>query len=222
MDQPVDIDNWNPLAIPAVELLENLPIGIMVCDGLSQIRFSNRIANLITAQGDGLCTRRGVLLCNRPTATRNLHDHIRSSIENADSGRPVGNAAMSIERASCDTPLLVIVTAVVSTVHLGDQTSDPQPLAVVYVSDFKLRRGISESLLARLFRLTFAEARLLKVLVDGKTLKEASHLNQISEGTARGYLKRIFCKTGTNRQSELIRLVSNSPAWLMQTSDALT
>ena len=45
------------------------------------------------------------------------------------------------------------------------------------------------------------------LLLSGCTVDEAAQLLEISVGTARGVLKKVFDKTGTNRQASLVRLL---------------
>ena len=52
-----------------------------------------------------------------------------------------------------------------------------------------------------------AQARLAALLFDGKTVRDAARDLQISEGSARQYLKHIFKKTGVKRQIDLIRAI---------------
>ncbi|MDE1995325.1 MAG: helix-turn-helix transcriptional regulator [Rhizobiaceae bacterium] len=65
----------------------------------------------------------------------------------------------------------------------------------------------SVSLLNALFDLTPAEARLATVLTSGRSLKIAAGESGVTVKTARTYLERIFRKTGTHRQSELVALL---------------
>lgn len=62
-------------------------------------------------------------------------------------------------------------------------------------------------LLRLLFDLTPAEARLTRLLVEGMPPAGAAATLGITEGTARTHLRRIFAKTGVNRQSDLVRLL---------------
>ena len=64
---------------------------------------------------------------------------------------------------------------------------------------------LSDSLLRQLFGLTMNESQLAARL-DGVELKEAAEILGITYETARSYIKQIFAKTATNRQSELIKL----------------
>lgn len=61
--------------------------------------------------------------------------------------------------------------------------------------------------LVSLYELTPAEAGLAVELVRGIGLAEACEIRAITVNTGKGYLKRIFEKTGTRRQSELAALV---------------
>jgi DNA-binding CsgD family transcriptional regulator len=57
------------------------------------------------------------------------------------------------------------------------------------------------------FGLTPSEARVALHLVTGETLRSAATELHISYETARTQLKRIFSKTGTCRQAELVVLI---------------
>jgi len=63
-----------------------------------------------------------------------------------------------------------------------------------------------------LFGLTQAEARLAVALAAGTALDECANALEISRETARTQLKRVFAKTGTQRQAELVALLAQLPA----------
>jgi DNA-binding CsgD family transcriptional regulator len=62
--------------------------------------------------------------------------------------------------------------------------------------------------LVNLFGLSPAESRLAIALLDGWQLEAAAHELKVSYETARTTLKRIFQKTGTERQAELMLLLA--------------
>lgn len=74
----------------------------------------------------------------------------------------------------------------------------------------ELRPGIGPSvkLLMGLYDLTRSEARIAAELTRGSTLQDAARAQSIRISTARAYLARIFSKTGTNQQSQLVALLS--------------
>lgn len=57
-------------------------------------------------------------------------------------------------------------------------------------------------------RLTAAESRVLTQLADGLGVADIAAANGVSVHTVRTHLKHLFEKTGTGRQSDLIRLLS--------------
>jgi DNA-binding CsgD family transcriptional regulator len=61
--------------------------------------------------------------------------------------------------------------------------------------------------LTSLFDLTPAEARLAMELAAGQPLAQAAAHIGVSAGTAHNYLARIFRKTGTNQQAQLVALL---------------
>ena len=60
-----------------------------------------------------------------------------------------------------------------------------------------------------LIDLTAAEARVFARLAEGGTVAEAASALGIGLGTIKTHLHRIFAKTGTRSQVELIRLASS-------------
>jgi DNA-binding CsgD family transcriptional regulator len=68
----------------------------------------------------------------------------------------------------------------------------------------------SPSILAGLFDLTPAEARLAVALSSGRPLKQAAADSNITFKSGRTYLERIFAKTGTHQQSELVALLKSA------------
>jgi DNA-binding CsgD family transcriptional regulator/PAS domain-containing protein len=63
---------------------------------------------------------------------------------------------------------------------------------------------------ARLYGLTGGELRVVLALAQGLGAKEAADMLGISEPTVRTHLKRIFSKTDTARQADLVRLLQNA------------
>jgi DNA-binding CsgD family transcriptional regulator len=60
---------------------------------------------------------------------------------------------------------------------------------------------------AKLYGLTGGELRVLLALAQGLGAKEAADMLGIGEPTVRTHLQRMFSKTGTSRQVELLQLL---------------
>jgi DNA-binding CsgD family transcriptional regulator len=63
---------------------------------------------------------------------------------------------------------------------------------------------------ARLYGLTGGELRVLLALAQGLGGKEAAEMLSIGEPTIRTHLQRLYSKTNTVRQSDLLRLFQNA------------
>ena len=68
--------------------------------------------------------------------------------------------------------------------------------------------------LVRTYGLTGGEAKLAAALAAGTSLADYADAVSINVGTARWYLKQALQKTGTHRQSELIRRISGDDTQL--------
>lgn len=67
-----------------------------------------------------------------------------------------------------------------------------------------------EGMLRETYGLTAAEERLALLILQGLRLGEAEIVLGIRHSTARTHMKRIYAKTGTHRQVELVRLLMSA------------
>ena len=81
--------------------------------------------------------------------------------------------------------------------------------AAIFVTDPDSVQVTPESILRALYGLTPAEARLASELLQLRTVEESAEILGVSLNTARTQLKRLFEKTNTRRQSELLQLMSH-------------
>ncbi|MGB8259545.1 MAG: helix-turn-helix transcriptional regulator, partial [Terracidiphilus sp.] len=121
---------------------------------------------------------------------------------------PAAGGAMLLERRPPRRPLRLVVTPFRSSTILLDE----RPVALVFLSDPDATLESPHATLCGLYQLTPAECRLTNLLAQGSDLACAATQLSISVETARFHLKQVFRKTGTNRQSELVRLILGLPA----------
>ena len=94
---------------------------------------------------------------------------------------------------------------------LGEQSAPANAIAVALAGHSAYRAELRAVRSA--FRLTEAETKLLGLLVEGQTLKDACGTLAIKEPTARTHLKSLFEKTNTHRQADLLLLVKGFPSF---------
>lgn len=78
---------------------------------------------------------------------------------------------------------------------------------VLFITDPDVPVVLDSAMLKRLYGLTTAEIALAQSLLAGDGLLEAAKSRGIGEATARTHLKRVFEKTATHRQADLIKLL---------------
>jgi DNA-binding CsgD family transcriptional regulator/PAS domain-containing protein len=81
------------------------------------------------------------------------------------------------------------------------------PVAVGYVHGVDGASADRQEQLVQMFRLTPSEARLALAMSQGRSIAEAAEALGLSRETARSYSKRIYAKTGTRGQADLVRII---------------
>ena len=66
------------------------------------------------------------------------------------------------------------------------------------------------SAFAELYGLTATETRVLDHLARGRTPQEAADVLGVGLTTVKTHLQKLFAKTGTGRQTELVQLLARS------------
>lgn len=186
-----------------------MPFGVLTLDRAGFVLDANRAAREITSRGDGLRIERGRL-------------RAVSSDDQAALDAGIGRACT----AGCGAELLVARPSLLRPWHVLVSPASPcvrsevidlfdrRPAALVFVSDPEAAPRSSIEAIAALFGLTPAEARLAAALAAGRSIDEYAEEAGLSRETARQYLKRVFQKTGTRRQGELVAKLLRSVASL--------
>lgn len=79
---------------------------------------------------------------------------------------------------------------------------------LVLLKEIEVERSFPADRIARAFSLTRTESRIVSVLMSGLTVTASASKLGLSVHTVRVHLRSIFLKTGTGRQSELLRLIA--------------
>ena len=83
-------------------------------------------------------------------------------------------------------------------------------MVAVFVQDPIVMPSFPGQAFAELYGLTRSELRVLIAMVPGLSVKEAAEVLGIGENTAKTHLQHIHSKTGTSKQTELVRLFMSS------------
>jgi len=85
-----------------------------------------------------------------------------------------------------------------------------RPTAILFMTDPEQAAEVRSEWLREDFGLTAAEAGFTREILKADGLRAAADRLGISLTTARTHLARVFDKTGTRRQAELVRLILQS------------
>jgi DNA-binding CsgD family transcriptional regulator len=180
--------------------LELVQHGAMLVAGEGQPRAANRKALAILEKKDGIALARTGLVADRAADTRLLHKLLQDAIAFPESGEPK-ESPFALQRRIGHNSLIV---RVVPGPGLGCWPDPSSRTALLKIYDQDLGLVVDERALCSLYGLTRGEAALATRLAQGKSIEEASAELFISTHTARTHLKRIFMKTSTHRQTELV------------------
>jgi len=94
------------------------------------------------------------------------------------------------------------------TLGLRDRMGNaPRATSALFIQQIGDLQPLPGEVLVKLYGLTPAETRLIALLGQDFTLEDAAATLGIALPTARTHLQRIFQKTNTNRQSQVVKLV---------------
>jgi DNA-binding CsgD family transcriptional regulator len=171
--------------------------------GDCRVLFANAKAEDFIQRGIGLRYERGRLVATSPGLTARLHALARHGSQPGRGGGDIGGT-LELPCGENGPPLVahVIPLAPIRTVAIFDLD---RPAAAVFIVDPAAGLGAQIRHFAARFGLTAGETGVLAEIVAGNGLVAAATKLKITTETARTHAKHILAKTGTARQTELIR-----------------
>ena len=179
--------------------LDRLDAAVLAMDDAGRVMAMNECAERILSRAEVVGLSNGKLFAADPPDSKKLEMLVTTAAKGAGS-------AVTLRTAKSAIPWTIIATP-----FLSDRIfSRRRPCALIFILD-PLRKPASRSASLRTFGLTPAECRLANLLHEGIELRRAAERSGMTFGTARFTLKTVFQKTGTHRQSQLMRLLSSLP-----------
>ncbi len=190
-------------------IMDRLPMGVILVSAEGQVLLINRKAREIAGQKDGFgIGGKGTIQAHKAAETKALADLIEQTASGDGKDESDTEFTLTLSRPSYKQPFLLLI----SPVGGDGQSPNRQGGAAIFISDPEDSLDISPDVLSRLYELTTAEARVLKGLCQGNRVETLAEDLNVTVHTVRHQLKQVFRKTGTQRQSELIKLILTGPA----------
>jgi len=185
----------------SAEALDHLPHGVVFVTAAGKVLHCNGVAESLFRSKRELAIRSGHLVAVDPPTQRKLTAALRQAYELTADGEGGGPSCFTVPRPAPSRPLTL------SAVRLSagqSRFAALQPTLMLLIVDPDTPHPLSPELLHDRYGMTPAEARLSQALVAGTGLRQAAAAAGMTYETARWYLKILFQKTQTGRQSELV------------------
>lgn len=184
-------------------VLDSLQVPLLVLDEQGGILLANAQADAVLCRHpQPLAVQRG---CLHPKGLRpGQFAQLLQSACGRHGRAMAGGALVPDEQGQPALQLLVLPLPA----HLQTFNQWARPLALVVLGEPNPQHSVHQRLLQQLYRLTPAETRLALALCQGDAPAEAAQRLGVSVGTVRVQLRAIFAKTGTSRQTELVRTLA--------------
>jgi DNA-binding CsgD family transcriptional regulator/PAS domain-containing protein len=187
----------------AEAMLDASDTASILLDGEGRIIHMNEAAQRIALISDGFCIRVDRIVPTNPSQ-RNEFRALITACTAADLGHP--GSAFALKRPSQKRPLQILVTPVRLT-----EKRRASVRVLILATDPERKVHFPDAVLRRTYGLTPAETEIANALLTGFSLDEIAQLRKVSIGTVRSQMKGLMGKTDTQRQGDLIRLLSTLP-----------
>jgi DNA-binding CsgD family transcriptional regulator/PAS domain-containing protein len=186
------------------QALDYLAVPVVLTGANGAILHANGAAQqMFSAQGP-ILSRHGLLQAQNTAVVPALQEAIASA---ASADASLGSRGIGLPISAAGQPPAV---AYVLPLTEGTARAAFRPAcAAVFVSTTTSASPLPEAVLTTLFDLTPAEARVLLRIGSGLSASRSAVSLGIGENTLKTHLNRIFAKTGTRRQADLVKLISD-------------
>ncbi len=186
------------------------PFAMVIFDNTGAVYLANRKAEQ-SLRSDGLALLHNGLHAALDNEHQRLQRAIRAAIASSNSaGSPLQGADLCISRPSGKRSYQVVVTPLAPSTQRWGQR--PAAAVVIFDPDEEVTATLERC--RDLFGFTRAEAQVALGIMQGRSVEEIAASQGNAVATARNLLKRVYLKTGVNRQNELARVMLNSPLLL--------
>ena len=192
-------------AAAAAQLVDNLPIGMIVLNG-DEIALANAAARTLLEEGLALWGLNGRLRAVSVASNEILQQALTKA--RGRGGEPVG---FELPQGGGHVIRAVVRRMQSSSAALLGARDEALAL---YLSNSRRSVEAPEEVLQRIFGLTTREAGVLRALVHGDDMKSIAQKLGMGAETLKTHVRHILQATGVSRRAELIRLVLTSPAWI--------
>jgi DNA-binding CsgD family transcriptional regulator len=206
----MDLDKADAMAL--ADTLSGLAAGVFLVDENASVVFANTSGQIMLEDGKILRQNDSVLTVVDPKAGATLPEIIALA---RDGDAAVGVNGIALPLSAPPEPWLAHILPLTSGIR-RDAGITYSAVAAVFVHQASPETPSAMEIMSKLYRLTPSELRVLAALSEVGGISAAAAVVGISEATVKTHLQRLFGKTGTNRQTDLVKLVAGHASPLRQ------
>ena len=184
--------------------LDGIGAGLFFVDASGRIVHANTSGQDMLAQGVLARGSSGKLASYDTSAVQGL-DEIFGITESGDADEPRGGAVPLTARDGEHYVAHVLPLTAGSRRQAG---ASSEAIAAVFVKKAALNMPSPLDIIAKFYKLTPTELRVLFAIVQVGGVPDVAQSMGISPSTVKTHLRRLFAKTGTDRQADLVKLVA--------------
>jgi DNA-binding CsgD family transcriptional regulator len=177
---------------------------VFMTDGEGRVQHANTAAERVLSAGTGISLAGDRLTAISPSSKSSLADAIARA--SAGDGAQMGCRGVGIAMTVPGQRPIAAYVMPLARSKMRGSFSAATVAVFLSLADFQVLPSVS--LLMTLFDLTPAEARVMMHAGCGRQLSDISGEIGISENTAKTHLGRVYSKTATTRQAELVALMA--------------
>ena len=194
------------------DALDGLSASVLFVDSNGRIVHANAAGRAMIADADILRASLGRLVASDPDVNRALRDIFLA----AGSGdAAVGVKGVAVPLVARDGERYVAHVLPLSSGARSSAGLGYTAAAALFVQKAALATNSPPEVIARTYRLTPMELRVLLAIVEVGGVPQVAETLGIGEGTVKTHLKRLYAKTGARRQADLVKLFAGYTSPLM-------
>jgi DNA-binding CsgD family transcriptional regulator len=186
-----------------VDMLDGLRASVLLVDENGRIVHANAASRALLATGDPLRDIRGRLTARDAMANGALQAAFAAA---GDEAARVGDIALPV--AAFDGVRYVAHVLPLTSSNRRPAGVAPTAVAALFVHQATVDSASLAEALARHFKLTPTEIRVLLAIVEIGGGPEVAEALGIAGSTVKTHLSRLYQKTGTGRQADLVKLMA--------------
>jgi DNA-binding CsgD family transcriptional regulator len=200
------IDIKTAEAASLADTLDGVSAGMFLVDGSGRIVHANASGHAMLSEGAILRAPVGRLTANEAAAEKALNDVIAAA-GGGDAAVGVKGIALPLAAANGDRYVAHVLPLTSGSRRRAGASY--AAVAALFVHKAALDLPSPPQVIAQTYKLTPSELRILLAIVEVGGVPETAQALGIAETTVKTHLHRVFAKTGSNRQADLVKLVAS-------------